>query len=106
MPRGTASGAGEAAQGVARDSDDDDVGDIELDDAWTYDGEDVHRAIAVLRAMTKAGLSDSKIMRLIKDQCSQWQPGDSHVVFVMARFMKEASQSEAARAQFRARLLA
>lgn len=106
MPRGAGACAGEAAQGVARDSDDDDVSDIELDDAWTYDGEDVHRAFDVLRALTKAGLSDSKIKRLIKDQCSMLQPGDSHVVFVMARFMKEASQSEAARAQFRARLLA
>lgn len=106
------------ADAVARDSpddddnndagadDDDDVSDVDLDDAWVYDEEDLHRAFEGLRALTKAGLRDSMIMRFIKDQCSLWQPGESRVIFVMARFMKEASESEAARAQFRARLLA
>ena len=99
------------ADAVARDSaddddDDDDVSDIDLDDAWVYDEEDLHRAFAGLRALTKAGLRDSLIMRIIKDQCSLWQPGDSRVIFVMARWMKKASEDEAYRAQLHADLLA
>ena len=132
MPRGAISGVGGApetdavARGsaedgapktdvVARDSaddddddddNDDDVSDIDLDDAWVYDGEDVHRAFEGLRALTQAGLRDSLVMRFIKDQCSLWQPGDSRAIFVMARWMKKASEDEAYRAQLRADLLA
>lgn len=106
------------ADAVARDSpddddnndagadDDDDVSDVDLDDAWVYDEEDLHRAFEGLRALTKAGLRDSPIKRIIKDQCSLWQPGDSRAIFVMARWMKKASQDEAWRAQLRTDLLA
>ena len=38
------------------DDDDDDVSDIDLDDARVCDEEDLHRAFAGLRALTKAGL--------------------------------------------------
>ena len=106
------------ADAVARDSaddddnndagadDDDDVSDVDLDDAWVYDDEDVRRASELLRAWTRAGLRDSQIKRIIKHGCSLWQPGDPRAMFVMARWMKNASQDEASRAQFRTFLLA
>lgn len=85
------------ADAVARDSaddddnndagadDDDDVSDVDLDDAWVYDEEDLHRAFEGLRALTKAGLRHSLIMRIIKDQCSLWQPGDSRTCSIHSR---------------------
>jgi nucleoid-associated protein YgaU len=106
------------ADAVARDSaddddnndagadDDDDVSDVDLDDAWVYDDEDVRCASEVLSSFTKSGLRDSQIKRIIKNGCSLWQPGDPRAMFVMARWMKKASQDEACRAQLRTYLLA
>ena len=104
--------AGDDERGVG--DDDDDAGDddyessdFDLDDAWTYDDEEVRLAFKGLRSMVKAGFSDRVITRIIKDQMKFfWQPGNSHAVFVMARWMKKASEDEAFRAQFRADLLA
>jgi hypothetical protein len=86
--------------------DDDDVSDVDLDDAWVYDDEDVRCASEVLSSFTKSGLRDSQIKRIIKNGCSLWQPGDPRAMFVMARWMKKASQDEACRAQLRTYLLA
>ena len=104
--------AGDDERGVG--DDDDDAGDddyessdFDLDDAWTYDDEEVYLAFQGLRNMVKAGFSDRVITRIIKDQMKFfWQPENSHAVFVMARWMKKASEDEAFRAKLRADLLA